>query len=71
MSWTQPVYSSMVSEIGYDDKTQELLVTWAKSRKVSAYKGVPEDLALQVANALSVGSMINSEIKDFYSHRYR
>lgn len=61
----------MVSEVGYDDQTQEMTVTWAKSRKVSAYRGVPEELALQVANAPSVGSMVNAEIKPYYQHRYK
>jgi hypothetical protein len=69
MSWSQSVYSSMVSEIGYDTDNQELLVTWAKSGKVSAYKGVPEEKALEIANSASVGRAVN-EIKDQYSHRY-
>lgn len=71
MSWQQNVYSSMVSSVGYDDETQELLVTWAKSRRVSAYRGVPEDKALELANAPSVGQMINSGIKPYFEHRYR
>ena len=69
MSWSKPVFSSMCQEIGYDDETQSLLVTWS-SGKMSAYAGVPEDKALELANAPSVGRMINDEIKPFYSHRY-
>jgi len=69
MSWSQSVFSTMVSEIGYDPDSQELLVTWAKSGKVSAYKGVPEEKALEIANAASVGRAVN-EIKDQYPHRY-
>ena len=70
MSWSQQVYSTMVSEVSYDDEAQELIVTWAKSGKRSAYRGVPEELALQLANAPSVGQMINMEIKPYYQHRY-
>lgn len=71
MSWQQSVFSSNVSEVGYDSDAQELLVTWAKSGKVSAYQGVPEDVALKLANAPSVGQMLNAEIKPYYSHSYR
>lgn len=70
MSWKQNVYSTMVSSVGYDSDRNELLVTWKKSGKTSAYKGVPEELALQLANAPSVGRMVIDEIKDFYPHRY-
>ncbi len=71
MSWSQSVYSSNVSEIGYDSDSGELLVTWSKSGKTSAYQGVPEDKALEGANAASVGQWINAEIKPYYAHSYR
>lgn len=71
MSWSQAVYSSNVSEVGYDPDTGELLVTWSKSGKVSAYQGVPEDVALKLANAPSVGQMLDAEIKPYYSHSYK
>ena len=69
MSWSKAVYSSNVSEVGYDEETQELLVTW-KSGRVSAYAGVPEEVAVELSNAPSVGIMMNSTIKPMYSHRY-
>ena len=69
MTWTQPVFSTMAREIGYDVETQELLITW-QNNKVSAYSGVPEDVALRLVKAPSVGQMINTEIKNVYSHRY-
>jgi hypothetical protein len=69
MSWNQAVYSTNVESVGYDDSAGEMTVAW-KSGKISAYLGVPEDLALQVANAPSVGSAINSMIKNQYQHRY-
>lgn len=69
MSWNQSVFSSNVESIGFDSNTEELLVTW-KSGKVSAYASVPEEVALQCANAPSVGSFLNAQIKNQYSHRY-
>jgi hypothetical protein len=71
MSWSQFVFSSVVSEVGYDSDTGELLITWSRSGKVSAYQGVPEDVAQRLANAPSVGQMINDEIKPYYGHYYR
>ena len=69
MSWNQSVFSSNIESVGYDDNTNEMTVAW-KFGKVSAYAGVPEELALQIANAPSVGSAINSMIKNQYGHRY-
>lgn len=69
MSWSRLVVSTMVQEIAYDDEAQEMIVTWNNGR-TSAYSGVPEDVALSVANAPSVGQAMNQEIKPNYSHRY-
>ena len=69
MSWSKSVFSSSVTEVGYDSDTQELLVTW-QSGKRSAYRGVPEGLADELSRAPSVGRMLNSDIKPFYDHRY-
>ena len=68
--WQQQVFSSNVTEIGYRDEAKEMTVRWAKSGRLSVYSGVPEELALQVANAPSVGSILNSDIKPYYGHRY-
>jgi hypothetical protein len=70
MSWTRDVYSSMVSSVGWDSDTNEILVRWAKSGKVSAYGGFDEAKALELANAPSVGQMVITEIKTGGSHRY-
>ena len=69
--WRKNVFSSMVSEVAYDPAKQELMVTWAKSGKVSVYSGVPEGTALDLSNAPSVGFFINSEIKPYFGHRYQ
>ena len=69
MSWTRSVLSSNVEEIYYDSDTQEMAVTW-HSGKVSVYSGVPEDVALDVSNAPSVGQAMNEKVKGQYDHRY-
>lgn len=68
MSWTKNVFSSMVSEVGFDDETNELLITWATGKK-GAYADVPEELAVKLSNAASVGEMINAEIKPNFKYR--
>ncbi len=70
MSWSKSVFSSVATDIAYDDETAELLVTW-KNGRVSAYQGVPEEVAVQCSNAPSVGQFLNSEVKNVYAHRYR
>ena len=67
--WTKSVYSSNVQEVGYDPDTKELFITWTRGKQ-SIYSGVPEELAVDLSNAPSVGSMLNSEVKPFYAHRY-
>jgi hypothetical protein len=69
MSWSKFVHSSHVSSVGYDTDRQELVITWENGR-MSAYEGVDEQTAHQLANAPSVGQMLHSEIKPNYKHRY-
>jgi hypothetical protein len=65
----QSVYSSHVNKVGYDPDSKELLVEW-DTGKVSAYSGVPPDVADEAINAWSVGTFLNAEIKKHYPHRY-
>lgn len=69
MSWTRDVYSTMVSQVGWDDETGELLVTF-KNGRTAAYSGVDEGKAIELSKAASVGDMMNSEIKGKYPFRY-
>ena len=69
MPWSKNVYSSNVQEVAYDEEKKELMITWTRGKR-SIYSGVPEELAVDLANAPSVGSMLNAEIKNFYPHRY-
>ena len=66
-TWTKQVFSEMVSEVGWDEETQELLVTFAKKGKTAAYKGFDEGTAEALSKAPSVGSMFLAEIKPFAS----
>ena len=70
MPWSKSVFSSRVSEVSYDEETKELTIRWSKGGKVSIYSDVPEGLAEELSKAPSVGSMLNSDIITFYSHRY-
>lgn len=64
------VFSSNISEIGYDADTTELVVRW-NSGKTSVYgPGVPAEVAERVMNAASVGQAVNQTIKPGYPHRY-
>lgn len=71
-AWVRDVFSSMVSSVGWegeDSLNGTLIVAWTKGKR-SAYDGVPEDVAIQLSKAPSVGNMINSDIKGQYAHRY-
>lgn len=66
-TWSKSVFSSMISEVGYDTETGEMLVTFAKNGKTVAYKGVDEGTAERLSKAASVGQMFLSEIRPFYT----
>lgn len=68
MTWTKNVFSSMVSEVGWDEESGDLLITWNTGKK-GAYADVPEELAVRLSNAASVGEMINAEIKPNFKYR--
>lgn len=67
MAWSKSVLSDMVSEVGWNDETQELLVTFRKKGRTAAYKGFDEGTAEQLSRAASVGTMFLTEIKPFAS----
>lgn len=69
LKWEKDVYSSNVQSIAYDEDMNAMIVSWLKGKR-SAYFGVPEDLAWEAANAPSVGSFLNSRIKNQYRHQY-
>ena len=57
----------MIAEVGWNDETNEVLVTFRKKGKTAAYKGFDEGTADQLSRAPSVGSMFLSDIKPFSS----
>jgi hypothetical protein len=65
MPWSKSVFSEMVSEVGWDETTEELLVTFKKNGKTAAYKGFDEGMAQQLSTAVSTGRMFLDEIKPF------
>lgn len=65
MAWMKPVLSEMIAEVGWDDETEELLVTFKKKGRTAAYKGFDEGKAEQLRNAPSVGQIFLNEIKPF------
>lgn len=70
ITWRDIALSSNVARVGYDDETNDLLVEWQRTHKISAYSGVPQAVFEQTYRAPSVGSFIRDEIKPNYSHRY-
>jgi len=68
MAWSQSVFSSMISEVSYDEERQVLTVTFSKGG-VYEYDGVAEGTATSLANAPSVGAMFLAEIRDQYPTR--
>lgn len=68
MSWSTSVFSSNVTEVGFDSQTGELLVTFRNGRQY-AYAGVPEETAYELSKTASVGGMLNDEIKPTYQFR--
>lgn len=65
MGWSQRVFSSMITEVGWDEQ-QGLVVTFKSNGKTWAYPAVDEGTAHLLANAPSVGGMFHSEIKGAY-----
>lgn len=64
--WTS-VLSSWAAEIGYDAESQTMFVKWAKGG-VSAYEGVPADVAEEVSKSWSVGDSLKTKIIGQYPH---
>jgi len=61
--WMKSVFSEMVSEVGWDPETEEVLVKFKKKGRTAAYKGFDEGVAERLSHAASVGGMFLYEIK--------
>lgn len=63
------VYSSHITQIGYNSETQEMLVRY-KNGKPSLYSEVTPEEYQGVAQSPSVGSAIHATIRGKRPHRY-
>ncbi len=61
----EPVSSSMISAIGYDEETETLEVEFV-SGTVCRYHGVKQDVFEDFCAALSKGRFFNRHIRDTY-----
>lgn len=63
------IYSGHINAVGYDERAKILYVEWTTG-KISAYSGVPVEVAQATMNAWSVGEAVAHTIKPNYPHRY-
>lgn len=63
----EPVNSSNIAAIGYDEKNQAVYVQFLNG-STYAYKGVPEHEFANLRNASSVGSYLNRNYKNVYPY---
>ena len=66
--WTASVYSKRAQTVAYDPDSKTMTVTWRDGR-ATVYLDVPEDHAVALSKAASVGQMINAEFTGQYQHR--
>ncbi len=62
----QPVNSSDISSMGYDEAAQTLEIEF-QSGGVYQYFGVPHKVFSEMINSVSCGKYFHSNIKDVYS----
>ena len=60
----QPVESSAVARIGYDEAAEEAYVEYLGGG-LYAYEGVPADVFEELTNADSKGTFVNEVIKEY------
>jgi hypothetical protein len=63
----QPVASSNISGVGYDDTTHTLMVAFKGGARY-AYKNVPSDVADDLRTAVSPGQFFYDNIRDVYPY---
>lgn len=63
------VFSSHISEVGYD-ATNMLLKVVFQTGKAAIYYDVPPDIGYSVYDAPSVGEALHNSVRDKYSFRY-
>lgn len=63
------VFSSHVDQIGYDEETGELHVSFSKGQ-TAVYQGVPPKVARSVMEAPSIGQALHNSIRGQFSFGY-
>lgn len=66
LPFMKPVQSSNISDIGYDDATSELYITFRNSGRTYKYADVPSGEYHMLETADSVGSYFANNIKNQY-----
>jgi lysyl-tRNA synthetase class 2 len=65
----QPVASSTVSAVGYDETTGELFIVYRRTGEIYVYLDVPAAEYERLLNAQSKGAYLNMRIKGHYRFR--
>ncbi len=63
-----PMSSSAISEIGYSQEYDYLLIRFVESEELYGFVDVPEELFGGLATSSSPGRFFNEEIRDYYSY---
>lgn len=64
------VFSSHVDQIGYDEGSGELHVTFSRTGKTAVYQGVSPKVARDVLEAPSIGEALWNSVRGKYSFGY-
>lgn len=65
----QPVDSSSIASVGYDQTTQTLAVHFKANGKTYHYQEVPSDVYHRLMAAQSVGKFIGQHVRGKFSHQ--
>ena len=66
---SKQVYSSHINTVHYDPETGVLKVDYQNGKR-SVYSSVPDHVASNVFNAVSVGKEIHANVRGQYPHTY-
>jgi hypothetical protein len=67
MSKMNPVTSSTILEVGYNDKTENLVIRFKSKNSLYVYQSVKPDMYKDFLNASSLGTFFAQQIKNSYS----
>lgn len=67
MSKMQKVTSSSISEVGYNERAEKLVIRFVSNNKIYVYFAVKKEFYEQFINALSLGKFFGEQIKNSYA----